>query len=339
VAPPGLDPPGAALLKARKHYRRLPHPKVIARMPYLVAADLPAAAAGERFRAALEAAGAAGRILQLPGAHNGMAAIQARRAGFEALYLSGAAMTASMGLPDLGIITVDEVCFFIRQLARASGLPVLADGDTGYGEALNVMHMVRAFEDAGAGAVHIEDQLLPKKCGHLNDKRLADAHDMAAKVAAAARARRHLFLIARTDAAASEGMDGAVARAKLYMQAGADAIFPEALTTAEMFREFAARMPGVKLLANMTEFGRTPFFTASEFAAMGYAMVIWPVSSLRVANKASEDLYAAIRADGGTHNMVDRMQTRAELYDAIGLHAYEALDASIVQTVVPGTNK
>jgi methylisocitrate lyase len=300
-------------------------------MPYLVAADLPAAPAGERFRAALNASG----ILQLPGAHNGMAAIQARNAGFAALYLSGAAMTASMGLPDLGIITVDEVSFFIRQIARASGLPVLADGDTGYGEALNVMHMVRAFEDAGAGAVHIEDQLLPKKCGHLNDKKLADARDMAAKVAAAARARRHLFLIARTDAAASEGMDGAVARAKLYIEAGADAIFPEALTTAEMFREFAARMPGVKLLANMTEFGRTPFFTADEFAAMGYAMVIWPVSSLRVANKASADLYAAIRRDGGTQNMVDRMQTRAELYDTIGLHDYEALDASIVQTIVP----
>jgi methylisocitrate lyase len=304
-------------------------------MPYLVAADLPQAPAGDRFRTALEAAAAQGGILQLPGAHNGMAAIQARRAGFGGLYLSGAAMTASMGLPDLGIITVDEVCFFIRQLARASGLPVLADGDTGYGEALNVMNMVRAFEDAGAGAVHIEDQLLPKKCGHLNDKKLADAHDMAAKVAAAARARRHLFLIARTDAAASEGMDGAVARAKLYLEAGADAIFPEALNTAEMFREFASRMPGVKLLANMTEFGRTPFFTASEFASMGYAMVIWPVSSLRVANKASEELYEAIRRDGGTHGMVGRMQTRAELYDAIDLHAYEALDASIVRTIIP----
>jgi methylisocitrate lyase len=300
-------------------------------MPYLIAADLPAAPAGERFRQAL----AQGGILQLPGAHNGMAAIQARRAGFDAVYLSGAAMTASMGLPDLGIITVDEVCFFIRQLARASGLPVLADGDTGYGEALNVMHMVRSFEDAGAGAVHIEDQLLPKKCGHLNDKRLADPHDMAAKVAAAARARRHLFLIARTDAAGSEGMDGAVARARLYMEAGADAIFPEALTTAEMFREFAARMPGVKLLANMTEFGRTPFFTAQEFADMGYAMVIWPVSSFRVAARAAADLYAAIKRDGGTHGMIDRMQTRSELYDMIGLHEYEALDRSIVQTVVP----
>ncbi|MBN9030699.1 MAG: methylisocitrate lyase [Rhizobiales bacterium] len=300
-------------------------------MPYLVSHDLPAEPAGLRFRALVEGGG----ILQLPGAHNGMAALQARAAGFAGLYLSGAAMTASMGIPDLGIVTVDEVAFFIRQIARASGLPLLVDGDTGYGEALNVMHMVRTFEDAGAGAVHIEDQLLPKKCGHLNDKKLADAHDMAAKVAAAARARRHLYLIARTDAAASEGIDGAVARAKLFVEAGADAIFPEALATAEMFREFARRMPGVPLLANMTEFGRTPFFTASEFETMGYRMVIWPVSSLRVANKAQEKLYAILKRDGSTRAMLEEMQTRAELYDTIGLAAYEALDASIVSTVLP----
>jgi methylisocitrate lyase len=297
----------------------------------LIATDIPAEPAGARFRALVERGG----ILQIPGAHNGMAALQAKAAGFEAAYLSGAAMTASMGLPDLGMITVDEVCFFVRQVARASALPVLVDGDTGYGEALNVMSMVRSFEDAGAAAVHIEDQLLPKKCGHLNDKRLADAHDMAAKVAAARKARRHLYILARTDAAASEGMDGAVARAKLYMEAGADAIFPEALHSAEMFREFAGRMPGVPLLANMTEFGRTPFFTAAEFEAMGYRMVIWPVSSMRVAAKASENLYAAIRRDGGTHNVIDQMQTRAELYATIDYAGYEALDRSIVSTVVP----
>jgi len=300
-------------------------------MPYLVAADLPTVSAGARFRALLERPG----ILQMPGTHNGLAALQAKRAGFEALYLSGAGMSASMGLPDLGVITVDEVCFFIRQVARASGLPVLVDGDTGYGEALNVMHMVRAFEEAGAGAVHIEDQLLPKKCGHLNDKKLADPHDMAAKVHAAARARRDLAVIARTDAAASEGIDGAVARAKRYIEAGADAIFPEALVNAEMFRAFAKAMPGVKLLANMTEFGRTPFFTAAEFEAMGYRLVIWPVSAFRVANKAQARLYAAIKRDGGTQNMVGEMQSRAELYETIGYHQYEALDASIVQTVVP----
>lgn len=275
------------------------------------------------------------QILQLPGAHNGHAAIQAKNTGFEGLYLSGAAMTASMGLPDLGVITVDEVAFFIRQIARASGLPLLVDGDTGYGEALNVMHMVRTFEEAGAGAVHLEDQLLPKKCGHLNDKKLADAHDMAAKVAAAAKARRDMVIIARTDAAASEGLDGAVARAKLYIEAGADAIFPEALTSIDMFRDFAKAMPGVKLLANMTEFGRTPYQTASEFEALGYSMVIWPVSSLRVANKAQEKLYATIKRDGGTKAMLDQMQTRQELYDVIGLHDYEALDASIIKTVVP----
>ena len=303
-------------------------------MPYLVAKDLPSEPAGERFRALLDRPA----ILRMPGAHNGMAALQAKAAGFEALYLSGAAMTASMGLPDLGILTVEDVCFFIRQIARSSGLPLLVDGDTGYGEALNVMHMVRAFEEAGAAAVHIEDQVLPKKCGHLNDKKLASAHDMAAKVAAAAKARRHLQVIARTDAYASEGMEGAVARARLYIHAGADAIFPEALTTADMFRDFARALPGVKLLANMTEFGRTPFFTAGEFEAMGYAMVIWPVSSLRVANKAQEGLYAVLRRDGGTQAALGDMQTRAELYAAIDLAAYEALDASIVQTVLPSAH-
>ena len=300
-------------------------------MPYLVASDLPTKPAGERFRALVERGG----ILQLPGAHNGMAALQAKAAGFEALYLSGAAMSASMGLPDLGIITIEDVTFFVRQVARASGLPVLVDGDTGYGEALNVMHMVRAFEDAGAGAVQIEDQLLPKKCGHLNNKKLADAHDMAAKIAAAHRARRHLYIVARTDSAESEGIAGTVARAKLYVQAGADAIFPEALTSVEMFAEVARQLPGVPLLANMTEFGRTPFMSSAEFEKMGYRMVIWPVSSLRVANKAQAELYHALRRDGGTHSSLDRMQTRAELYDLIGLKEFEALDASIVATVLP----
>lgn len=302
-------------------------------MPYLVAADLPTKPAGERFRALVERGG----ILQIPGAHNGMAALQAKAAGFEALYLSGAAMSASMGLPDLGIITVEDVTFFVRQVVRAAALPVLVDGDTGYGQALNVMHMVRCFEDAGAAAVQIEDQLLPKKCGHLNNKKLAQAHDMAAKIHAARRARRHLYIVARTDAAESEGIAGAVARANLYMQAGADAIFPEALTSAEMFREVAERLPGVPLLANMTEFGRTPYLAASEFDEMGYKMVIWPVSSLRVANKAQAELYNVLKRDGGTRCALGEMQTRAELYELIGLKKYEALDASIATTVLPVT--
>ena len=299
-------------------------------MTYLTAASLPTELAGERLRALMAKPG----IIEMPGAHNGMAAIQAKNAGFEALYLSGAAMTAQMGIPDLGIITVDEVAFFIRQLSRASGLPILVDGDTGYGEALNVMHMVRTFEDAGAAAVQIEDQLLPKKCGHLNDKKLASAADMAAKVAAARAARRHMLIIARTDAAASEGFQGAVGRAKMFLEAGADVIFPEALTDVEMFKAFAKEVDA-PLLANMTEFGRTPYLTANEFEQIGYKFVIWPVSTLRVANKAQGELLAAIKRDGGTHAMLDKMQTRKELYEAIGLGDYEALDASLVATVAP----
>lgn len=299
-------------------------------MTYLIGENMLSEPAGDRFRKLIESPG----IVRMPGAHNGMAAMQAKNAGFGALYLSGAAMTASMGLPDLGIISVDDVCFFIKQIARASGLPVLVDGDTGFGETLNVMQMVRAFEDAGAGAVQIEDQILPKKCGHLNDKRLADPNDMAAKIAAARKARRSLYIIARTDAAASEGIDGAVERAQLYLNAGADAIFPEALTTEDMFREFARRIDA-PLLANMTEFGRSPFFTGAEFEAMGYKMVIWPVSSLRAANKAQERLYRTLADEDSTEAMLAEMQTRQELYETIGYYEFEALDRSIIGTVLP----
>jgi len=299
-------------------------------MTYLTAQSLSSEPAGQRLRALLDRPG----IIEMPGAHNGMAAIQARDAGFDALYLSGAAMTAQMGLPDLGIITVDEVAFFIRQLNRASNLPILVDGDTGYGEALNVMHMMRTFEDAGAAAVQIEDQLLPKKCGHLNDKKLADARDMAAKIAAARAARRHMLIVARTDAAASEGFQGAVGRAKMFLEAGADIIFPEALTDVEAFKAFADAVDA-PLLANMTEFGRTPYLTSQEFSDLGYKIVIWPVSTLRVANKAQAEVFEAIKRDGGTHNLLAKMQTRKELYDVIGLADYEALDQSLVATVAP----
>lgn len=285
---------------------------------------------GARFRALLEREG----ILRLPGAYNGLSALQAKGSGFEALYLSGAAMSASMGLPDLGVITIDDVCFFIRQMARASDLPILVDGDTGYGEALNVMHMVRSFEEAGAGAVHIEDQILPKKCGHLNDKRLASPEEMAQKIAAARKARRHLYIIARTDAVASEGMDAAVERAKLYLRAGADAIFPEALTSEAMFREFASRIDA-PLLANMTEFGRTPFFTSDQFQSFGFKMVIWPVTALRLAAGVQRKLYEELAAKGTAEALVPQMMTRAELYDTIRYFEFEDLDKSIQATVLP----
>jgi methylisocitrate lyase len=299
-------------------------------MTYLDAGNLPAVPAGERFRDLLKRPG----ILPIPGAYCGLAAIQAKLAQFEAVYLSGAAMSASMGLPDLGILTIDDVCFFIRQISRASQLPILADGDTGFGEALNVMNMVRAFEDSGAAAVQIEDQVLPKKCGHLSGKKLIAPEDMAAKIAAAVKARRHLYIVARTDAAANEGLDAAIGRAKLYIEAGADAIFPEALTSREEFGAFAKAIDA-PLLANMTEFGRTPFMTAADFEGLGYKMVIWPVSALRMAAKAHADLYGAIRKDGGTQGLTGRMQTRAELYAAIGYDEYEALDSSIIASVTP----
>ncbi|MEQ8710432.1 MAG: methylisocitrate lyase [Rhodospirillales bacterium] len=275
-------------------------------------------------------------ILRAPGAHNAMAGLLAQEAGFDCLYLSGAAVTASMGLPDLGILTMEELCAATRQIHRATDLPIIVDGDTGYGEALNAMRLVRELESAGAAAVQIEDQILPKKCGHLNDKRLASAEEMAAKVSAAVRARTDLRIIARTDAAA-ESFDEAVRRAKLYVEAGADIIFPEALGTRDAFRAFAEAMPGTPLLANMTEFGRTPYMTGAEFEAMGYQIVIWPVSSLRVAAKAMQLLYGGLKQADGTEPALDRMQSRAELYETIGLNDYEALDASIARSIAPDT--
>jgi methylisocitrate lyase len=273
-------------------------------------------------------------ILQIPGAHNALAGLLAKRAGFKALYLSGAALSASFGLADLGILGLEEICLFTRMIVRATRLPLIVDGDTGFGGILNVMRTVREVEDAGAAALQLEDQVLPKKCGHLNDKRLVAPEEMAAKITAAVRARRHLRIIARTDAVSVEGFDAAIARARLYRAAGADAIFPEALTTTEMFTT-CAREIDAPLLANMTEFGRTPYFTARQFADFGFAMVIWPVSSLRIAAKAVGDLYECLMRNGGAESLLDRMQTRADLYETIGYNDYEALDQSIAQSVVP----
>jgi len=288
------------------------------------------APAGDRLAALWDAPG----IIQIPGAHNALAALLAKRAGFRALYLSGGALSASLGLADLGILGLDELCFFTRAIVRAAGLPLVVDADTGFGGVLNVVRTVHELEDAGAAAIQLEDQVLPKKCGHLNDKRLVAPEEMAAKVTAARRASRHLRIIARTDAAGVEGFDVALKRAQLYLKAGADAIFPEALTSAEMFRGFAREI-SAPLLANMTEFGRTPYFTAHQFEEFGYKMVIWPVSSLRVAAKAMTDLYATLARDGSAVAMLSRMQTRAELYQTIGYEEYESLDESIARSVVP----
>ncbi|MBT4490736.1 MAG: methylisocitrate lyase, partial [Rhodospirillaceae bacterium] len=212
-------------------------------------------------------------------------------------------------------------------------LPLIVDGDTGYGEALNVMRLVRELEDAGAAAVQIEDQVLPKKCGHLNDKQLATAEDAARKIAAAVAARRHLLVVARTDAAA-ESLDEAMRRANLYVAAGADIIFPDALISDDDFHRFAAAVKA-PVLANMTEFGRTPQRTAAELEDLGCKIVIWPASSLRVAAHAVADLYTELAETGSAQGKLAQMQTRAELYDTIRYYEFEALDDSVAKSVVP----
>ncbi|MCT8266129.1 methylisocitrate lyase [Afifella sp. JA880] len=283
--------------------------------------------------AALAEKWSSGEFLQIAGAHDPMAALVARKAGFEALYLSGAALTASLGLPDLGLLTMEELVGRARAIIRVTRLPLVVDGDTGFGEALNAMRLIRELEDVGVAAVQLEDQVMPKKCGHLNGKQLVSAEDMAQKVAAAARARRDLKIIARTDAAASEGVEAAIERARLYIEAGADAIFPEALEGEEQFRQFASAIK-VPLLANMTEFGRTPQTSAAEFAEMGYAMAIWPVSSLRICAHAMEKFFTELKTTGTAAGTVKDMQSRAELYDIINYFGYESLDKKVLRTVL-----
>ena len=275
--------------------------------------------------------------LGVPGAHNALAGLLARSAGFDALYLSGGALSASLGLPDLGVMTSEELLLACRSITRATGLPLIVDGDTGYGEALNVMRLVQDLEAAGAAAVQLEDQILPKKCGHLSDKRLNSPDAMAAKIAAACRARSHLRIIARTDAFATEGMEGTVARAALYRQAGADVIFPEALNGTEAMRTFN-RAIDAPTLANMTEFGRTPYLTQAEFAQLGFSIVIWPVTSLRCEAAAMRDLYGHLAEFRGQGAYLGRLMSRADIYDTIGYHDYEMLDQSIERSIVPGAD-
>jgi methylisocitrate lyase len=286
--------------------------------------------AGVRLKELLDRPG----ILGVPGAHNGLAGILAKREGFEALYVSGGAVTATLGLPDLGVLTLEELCFITRVVSRSTDLPLIVDGDTGYGEVLNVMRAIRELERAGAGAVHIEDQILPKKCGHLNDKRLVAPRDAAAKIAAACRARTDTLIIARTDANAVEGLKGTIERARLYKEAGADVVFPDALTSEKEFREFAKAVPGPKM-ANMTEFGKTPYFTAKQFESMGYSIVIWPATSMRVAAGAMTELYRHLKTHGSAEALLNKMPSRAELYETIGYYDYEALDKGIAKSVVP----
>jgi len=285
--------------------------------------------AGARLRSLL----AKKTAIAVPGAHDGMAALLARQAGFEALYLSGAALSASMALPDLGLLTLDDVARKTREIVRAADLPLIVDCDTGFGEALNVMHAVRTLEEIGAACIQIEDQHFPKKCGHLNDKKLVPVEEMCRKVAAAKNAATELLVCARTDAAGSS-LDDAIMRAGRYRESGADVIFVEALTSRDDIARVRAEVAG-PLLANMTEFGRTPQLSLKEWDAAGFELVIFPVSSFRIAAGAVERFYASLHRNGDAKEMLPQMMTRAALYDAISYYDYEALDASIARTVLP----
>jgi methylisocitrate lyase len=265
--------------------------------------------------------------IAIPGVFNALVARMAERLGHDAVYLSGGALSAAFGVPDVGLLTLSEFVNEARTIARATKLPLLCDADTGFGEALNVERTVQLFEEAGAAGIHLEDQELPKRCGHLSGKSLVSAESMSAKIRAALAARRDpdFVIIARTDARGVHGFDDAVARAKLYLQAGADAIFPEALESPEEFASFAKAVPA-PLLANNTEFGRSPNLTVEAFGALGYCMVLFPLTAFRSALRAARDTLADLKTLGHQRDRLTQMLTRAELYDLLGYKDYEARD-------------
>ncbi len=273
-------------------------------------------------------------IIVAPGVYNPAVALLAEKMGFKALYLSGAAVTGALALPDLGLITLDEVALHVRWITRVTTVPLIVDVDTGFGEAINVMRTVRIMEEAGAAAVQIEDQVLPKKCGHLSGKQLIPAEEMAKKIRAATEARSDpdFVIVARTDARGVVGFEEAVWRAQLYLEAGADVIFPEALTSREEFAEFARRVKA-PLLANMTEFGKTPYITVREFEEMGYKIVIFPVTTFRAAMGAARKVLTEIMEKGTQKNVLDQLMGRQEFYQLIGYWDYEKIDARIAEEI------
>jgi methylisocitrate lyase len=264
------------------------------------------------------------RIVVVPGVFNVFVALMARRLGFEAIYVSGAAFSSSLGFPDLGVFTLEELVRFTRYIADAVDLPVIVDVDTGFGEALNVVRTVRELENAGVAGIQLEDQELPKKCGHLGGKHVVPPEDMVKKIRAAAEARRdeNFLIIARTDARGVHGIEDAIERARVYVEAGADVIFPEALESREEFERFAREVKA-PLLANMTEFGRSPLLSARELEEIGYKIVIFPVTLFRVAMKAVGDALIELRESGTQRGFLDRMMSRQEQYDVIRYWEYE----------------
>ena len=276
---------------------------------------------GARFRAAL----AAERPLQIAGTINAYSALLAQRAGFRALYLSGAGVAnASYGLPDLGMTSLEDVLIDARRITSRVDLPLLVDIDTGWGHAFNIARAVRELTRAGIAAIHLEDQVAAKRCGHRPGKELVSTEEMCDRLRAAVDAKLDpdFVIMARTDAAADEGLPSAITRAQAYVAAGADMIFAEALTSLDAFREFTAAIKA-PVLANITEFGRTPLFTLEELRQAGVAVALYPLSAFRAASAASAEVYEAIRRNGSQNGTIEKMQTRAELYAILGYHAYE----------------
>ncbi len=282
---------------------------------------MPQSSAGARFRAAV----AAEKPLQVIGAITAYHAKMAERVGYKALYISGGGVAAgSLGLPDLGISTLDDVLTDVRRITDATALPVLVDVDTGFGGAFNIARTVKSMIKYGAGAIHIEDQVLAKRCGHRPGKAIVAQAEMVDRVKAAVDAKTDadFVIMARTDALAVEGLQSAIDRACACVEAGADMIFPEAMTDLAMYKQFAAAVK-VPVLANITEFGSTPLYTVDELRGADVSLVLYPLSSFRAMNLAALKVYEAVRRDGSQKNVVDLMQTRMELYDFLGYHDFE----------------
>ncbi|MFO0844194.1 MAG: methylisocitrate lyase [Gemmataceae bacterium] len=270
----------------------------------------------------------AGGAIPVPGVFCPLVAKLAERLGFPAVYLSGAALSATLGVPDIGLVTATEFADAARAISAASPLPLLCDADTGFGEAISVERTVRLYESAGAAGLHLEDQEMPKRCGHLSGKSLVEPEVMVSKLRAAVAARVDpaFVLIARTDARGVAGFDDAVRRARLYVEAGADMVFPEALEGEEEFAAFARALPGVPLLANMTEFGRSPPIDRDRLAGLGYRIALYPVSALRAALRATERVFSDILNKGHQRDQIGAMLTRRELYELLDYDGYEERD-------------
>jgi methylisocitrate lyase len=280
-----------------------------------------------KFRADLKS----GRLLRFPGAFFPLLAMHFEKAGFEGIYVSGGALSSALGLPDIGLTTLTEVATTGNQVARVTDLPVLIDADTGFGEAMSAARAIQLLEDAGVSGCHIEDQVMPKRCGHLDNKSVVSTAEMIQRIRAAVEGRRdpNFVIMARTDARASEGLEQAIDRMKAYVDAGADAIFPEAMKDESEFEAVRKALPNTPLLANITEFGKSRLLTVKELEALGFNVAIWPVSTLRLAMKAAIDAFEALKTEGNLESQLDKMQHRRDLYALLRYERYNDFDQSL----------